>query len=67
MGRPPPKIACSQTRLINLVGGGQGERSPEKGEGSVREAGKEKAGSGIPRGELGGGRNRKQLHIHNIG
>ena len=50
MGRPPPKIACSHTRLINLVEGGTGE-------GSVREAGKERAGSGFPQ---GGGRREKQ-------
>ena len=59
MGRPPPKTACSQTRLINLIkgGGGAGGSKSRKGAGSEREAGKEKAGRGIPQ---DGGRREKQ-------
>ena len=54
MGRPPLTIACSQTRLIILVGGGAGGgiggRKSGKGGGKC-------AGSGIPQ---GGGRREKQ-------
>jgi len=58
VGRPPPKTACLQARLINLIGGGGGgEGKSRKGAGTEREAGKEKAGRGIPQ---DGGRRKKQ-------
>ena len=56
-GEAPPKTACSQARLINLIGGGAGGGKSGKGVGSEREAGKGKAGRGIPQ---DGGRREKQ-------
>ena len=45
-----------------LVGGGQGGGRPgEKGAGGVREAGEERAGSGIPK-VAGSGRKREKLY-----